>query len=378
MNSDLTLSSLSGEELLSILRQSLAKKKEVREDPIVRPGSASTLIEEEILQPVPFDKDDQQNKGEVVEEEDMLLEVSHEVDDQIIADEDQKENSISEYDQHELKEDGLGFSPDEFLRDVLSHPPSVAEPSASVSDARDAFQIGKISAYLAYDASFKSFHDNLSTRLETLKKDSSDKKGAWQDAKENYRVLREEIDKAIKKMELTALEYKDAEQDKVVLESVLDWITRVKEKSALKSESTVKELGAFGRNIPSCWNDLIGQQAVSFIENYYSSESSCKNISSANDVDKSLQSESKSKEYSNEKMAVLSRLGSKSGKHSVEEICADFNKNSCSSGTNCKRSHLCLNCNGPHPVLSCGPSKATERVLCVQWNVDEVYSITNY
>jgi hypothetical protein len=266
--------------------------------------------------------------------------------------------------------DDLGFSPDEFLRDVLSHPPSVAEPETNFLDAKYAFQLGKLASYLAYSASFESFYSNLSVRLENLKKEASVKKVAWQDAKENYRLLREEIDKAIKKMEVSALDFKDAEQDKVVLESVLDWITRVKEKSAIKSEDSLKDLGVFARNIPSSWTNMVGSQVVSFIESHASPVRSSKTVTNSS----TPESVSKSRDVTNEKMAVLSRLGSKDCKRRVEEICADFNKNSCpSKHDTCKNFHICLNCGGPHPVTSCGPSKATERILCVQWNVDEVY-----
>jgi hypothetical protein len=233
--------------------------------------------------------------------------------------------------------------------------------------------LGKLSAYLAYDSSFESFYSNLSSRLQDLKNVLSEKKKAWQDSKEHYRVLKEEIDRAIKKMEITALDYKDAEQDKIVLDSVLDWITRVKDKSLLKSESTAKELGLFGRNIPSSWNDIVGPHALSYIDNYNSSALSTKSTPRLNDAAKSPQSDSKSKDYSEEKKAVFSRLGSKNDKRSIDEICEKFNKNSClADNDSCKNLHICLFCNGPHPVTSCGPSKATERILCVQWNVDEV------
>lgn len=367
MNSEVSLSSLSGEELLSILRESLAKKKVAQGNPVVRSTSASTLIEEdEILQPVPVD--DETDQQEILEEG-MVLESGEQSPDRQVTNDDQM---ISGQD-GSIEKDGLGFSPEEFLRDVLSHPPSVAELSNNFPDAQNAFYLGKLSAYLSYDSSFASFYSNLSSRLEDLKKVLVEKKKAWQDSKEHYRVLKEEIDVAIKKMEIKALDYKDAEQDKVVLDSILDWITRVKDKSVLKSESTMKELGAFGKNIPSSWNEIVGPHALAYINNYNSSASSTKPTPRSNDAAKSPQSDSKSKDYSEEKKAVFSRLGSKNGKRSIDEICEKFNKNSCSANNDsCKNLHICLYCNGPHPVTSCGPSKATERILCVQWNVDEV------
>ena len=360
---EVKLSSLSGEELLSILRESLAKKKDMQQEPLARSASACTLIEDdEILDPIDHGTDQLKETEAIVEEEEgMVLEIPEPVRLEI--------KSLGECGSKE--NDDFGFSPEEFLREVLSHPPSVAElANSNFSDATHAFQMGKLSAYLSYDSSFESFYSNLSAKLQDLKKIMVEKKAAWQDSKEKYRVLKEEIDNAIRKMEITALDYKDAEQDKIVLDSVLDWISRVRDKSVVRSESIVKELGAFGKNIPPSWNDMVGSQAITFIKNHY-----IKQTTGSRDAAKSPLPDPKSKDISEEKKAVFNRLGSKDNKRSVHEICSNFNQNAClADDETCKKAHICLYCNGPHPVTSCGPSKATERVLCVQWNVDEVHN----
>lgn len=327
-------------------------------------------------------------------------------------------------------DEDVELSTNAFLKDVLSE--GVAQTSHMTPNIGPQlpFLLGSISAALGLAENLSFQHTQLLSEQEALKSNTLVKRAALKSIGDKTRLAKEQYENALRHLDLATIAFKDAEAAETSLEARLNIAAEMKERANSRVSQAIKEARALCLSVPLEWVDLVGPHIVRLVEGTpksshlsdsltppepsplrvqtfdfgelltpTASSSTDRRVtgpgqptvqftmspssgSPASSVSVSRQGHGARRVTSSSSESALSRappLSSHSSssttslKRRADDICVAFNQGACTlSSDTCDKTHSCLFCSGAHPVIRCGPEKSSERIFCVQWNVDEV------
>ena len=426
---DITLSSLSGDELLNILKQSLGKNlsesKETQE-------SLAHLLSHSLSQSKSLASSDK-NTMQVQHSIELStpppsgansvnLTASH-VSPQVSPD-DEADSAARNLLQDLLEEKPIDLDPplqkenqkeeSDFLlvsslsKDVLESSSSMIKNEKQEKQEKEPmdpnfpFSLGKLASSLSISETLSSFKSSLTKKLTSMKGEVEKKKESVQSIRDKTVIAKEQYEKAIKHLEMALLAFKDAESEIKSLESMCEWISSFEQ----SSQQSIQDLiSCIASPLPSEWKSMVGPHVCLVLNDGKScrdqdaddglelkmidfEDSGPSKSSKPSTSTTSSTSSSSLKNNNNNSGAIEKRKRSpdvkeiSSSNNNMDDICLAYNRNDCYSSS-CRRVHNCLNCGSYHPVVKCGSDKSyfflyllnlhfnrTERIMCVQFNVD--------
>jgi hypothetical protein len=326
-------------------------------------------------------------------------------------------------------DEDVELSTNAFLKEVLAEDTARSSSRNAVNEGPQLpFLLGSISAALGLAENLSFQHTQLLSEQEDLKANTLVKRAALKSIGDKTRLAKEQYENALRHLDLATIAFKDAEAAEASLEARLNTAAEMRERANSRVSQAVKEAQALRLPIPKDWVELVGSHIVRLVSpksallsasvtplessplrvqtfdfgelltpatTTASSErhvtgpgqptvqftmSPSSGLPTAPSTG-SRQPHSVRHVTSSNSDSALSRappLSSQSPsgtslKRRADDLCVAFNQGVCSlTPASCDKTHACLFCSGAHPVVRCGPEKSSERIFCVQWNVDEV------